>query len=157
MMRHLKILEYALSSLVRRRYKNMAILCVYTLTVSILASVLFLTHALKREASELLVSAPDLIVQRTVAGRHDFTPPGYALSREKIPGVGQVRPRYWGYYYDALTESNFTVVGVGDEPDSLELLEGRMPASPGECAVGAGGSEIRRAALGGELILIDSE
>jgi ABC-type antimicrobial peptide transport system permease subunit len=157
MTRHLKILEYALSSLLRRRHKNLAILCVYTLTVSILASVLFLTHALKREASELLSFAPDLIIQRTVAGRHDFTPPEYGPAIEAIPGVGEVRPRYWGYYYDALTGSNFTVIGVEDDPGSLDLLKGRMPASPGECAVGAGVSKIRRAGLGGDLILIDSE
>ena len=46
MNRHLKILEYALASLLRRRYKNLAILAVYTLTVTLLASTLFLTGAL---------------------------------------------------------------------------------------------------------------
>jgi ABC-type antimicrobial peptide transport system permease subunit len=153
--RHLKILEYALASLLRRRFKNLAILAVYTLTVALLASVLFLTGALKREAEELLQFAPDLIIQRTVAGRHDFIPAAYGEKITGIPGVGDVTPRYWGYYYDALTESNFTVLGggVGEE---LDLVDGRLPSNARECAVGAGVAEIRRTRTGGELILIDS-
>jgi len=153
--RHLKILEYALASLLRRRYKNLAILAVYTLTVTLLASTLFLTGALKREAEELLRFAPDLIIQRSVAGRHDFTPTEYGEKIAEIPGVGEVTPRYWGYYYDALTESNFTVLG-GGAGEELELVDGRLPSNARECAVGVGVAEIRRTRTGGELILIDS-
>ena len=44
-MRRLKILEYALASLLRRPGKTAAILLVYTLMVTVLATVLLLTHA----------------------------------------------------------------------------------------------------------------
>ncbi len=73
-MRQLKILEYALASLLRRPGRNGAILLVYTLMITVLATVLLLTHALKTEALNLLASGPELVVQRTLAGRHELIP-----------------------------------------------------------------------------------
>lgn len=156
MRKHLRILEYALSSLARRKYRNMALGAAFTFTVAVLASVLFLTGALKHEASALLQWAPDLIVQRTLAGRHELVPVDYVEKIREIPGVGVVRPRYWGYYYDALTGANYTVLGVGGEGKDLELLEGRLPSGRGECAVGAGVSAARLVDTSGDLILVDS-
>ncbi|MBI5018639.1 MAG: FtsX-like permease family protein [Deltaproteobacteria bacterium] len=154
-MRHLKILEYALSSLLRRRGKNLAILLSFVVVVTVLASILFVTHALKAEATRLLVSAPDLVVQRLVAGRHDLIPESYGLTVQGITGVSAVTPRVWGYYYDGLTRANYTLIGVRSAP-TLRLLWGRMPAAEGECAVGSGVAEARQIDLPGELVLTDS-
>ena len=85
MQRHLKILQFALIGLARRKGKNLAILLVYTLTVALLASVLLLSHALQREAQALLEAAPELVVQHTLAGRH-----APASAR-----AAAVRPRRW--------------------------------------------------------------
>jgi len=155
-MRHLKILEYALSSLWRRKYKNIAIILVYTFTIAVLASILFLTHSLKTEASYLLDEAPELIVQKLAAGRHDLIPIDYAAQISKLPGVAEVRPRFWGYYYDALTEANYTLLEVSSGQPRLDMLQGRLPSAPGECAIGAGVAEVRRIGTGDDLILIDS-
>lgn len=155
-MRLLKILEYALASLWRRKGKTLAIIVVYALTVGVLGSVLMLTHSLRKEASELLVDTPDLVVQRLMAGRHELTPASYREVVAGIPGVGEVLPRIWGYYYDALTESNFTLMGVhSGESERLSLLSGRLPTGPGECAIGTGVAETRFVGLGDDLILID--
>lgn len=155
-MRRLKILEYALSALWRRRGKNLAILAVYTLTIAVLATVLLLTHSLRLEAGLLLERAPDVIVQRLMAGRHELIPAEYATALRKIPGVGTVKPRYWGYYYDGITGSNYTLISLDDPPARLELLDGSMPRHPGECAIGAGVAAARKLNVGDELILIDS-
>ncbi len=156
-MRHLKILEHALSSLWRRRGKNLSILLVYTFTVAALASVLLLTQSMRDEAAALLADAPDLTVQRLMAGRHELIPTGLADTIRSIPGVGSVRARYWGYYYDGVTGANFTIMAVDpDAPRRLELLEGSLPSSPGEVAVGAGVAATRKLAVGGELVLLDS-
>jgi len=154
--KHLKILDYALSSVLRRKYKSAAIIVAFTLTVAALASILFLTESLKSEAAFVLDSAPDLIVQRTVGGRHDLVPVDYAAAIKKIPGVGRVQPRYWGYYYDALTGANYTVLGADGEAKQLELLDGRLPEKSTECAIGAGVGALRNAARNGELILVNS-
>ena len=157
MTRHFKIIEYALSSLVRRKYKNFAIIAVYSFTISVLASILFLTHSLKTEAANILTEAPDLVVQRTIAGRHDLISDEYIAKIKDIPGVGDVKARYWGYYYDALTESNYTILGIGAKPPELKLIAGAMPAGPGECLIGQGVAQARQVDVGDELILVNSE
>ncbi len=156
MHRHLKILEFALVSLLRRKYKNFSLVAAYALIVTVLAAILFLTHALKTEARHLLAGAPELIVQKVSAGRHDLIPAGLAREIAGIPGVGTVRPRVWGYYYDALTQANFTLLAADAQPPGLEMLAGRLPAAPGECAIGRGVAEIRGVNLEEDLILIDS-
>jgi len=156
MTRQLKILEHALSSLLRRKYKNLSLLVVYTFTVATLGSVLFLTNALKIEASNSLAAAPELVIQRLAGGRHDLTPINYAEQINGLPGVKKVTPRVWGYYYDALVRANFTLMGFQENPRDIELLEGRMPTDPEECAVGSGITEIFGAEIGDQLVLIDS-
>jgi lipoprotein-releasing system permease protein len=156
MLRHFKILEFALSSLLRRRYKNLAILVVYAFTISVLASVLFLTESLKREVSRVLEDVPELIVQRTIAGRHELIPIEVAETLRSIRGVGEVRPRLWGYYYDPLTRANYTLVGLAPGQGELELLEGRLPRRSGEAAIGPGVAEVIPARLGDDIFLIDS-
>ena len=54
------IVDFALSSLLRRWKKNLALLCVYTFVVFIVASVVFFAEALKREAGLVLEGAPTL-------------------------------------------------------------------------------------------------
>src|SRR4030042_3910185 len=72
--KHSHILDFTLSSLARRKGKNLALIAVYVLTVSLLGSVMFYSAAMKREAALLLKDTPEIVVQRTVAGRHDLMP-----------------------------------------------------------------------------------
>jgi len=153
----LRILEYALASLLRRPGKNLAILVVYTLMIAVLASVLFLTQALKKEAVEMLDDGPQLIVQKTMAGRHELIPVAAAELLAGISGVKAVTPRVWGYYYDALIEANYTLQAFEPDTGELNLLQGRLPTGDDECALGSGVAEIRRIDIGDDLILIDHE
>lgn len=155
MSRQLKLLQFALTSLLRRPAKNLSILMVYALTVALLASVLFLTSALRREADQLLTGAPELVVQNVLAGRHELVSITDAAKIAEIPGVSGVEPRIWGYYYDALTEANYTLQGVGASAETLTLLRGRLPHRAGECAIGSGIATLRQASLGDDLVLID--
>jgi ABC-type lipoprotein release transport system permease subunit len=160
MERHRKILEYTLSSLLRRRYKNLAIIAVFSLLIAILSSVIFLTHSFKIEALNMLLDAPGLIVQKISGGRHDLIPLDYIKRIQEIYGVSRVIPRYWGYYYDSMTGSNYTVIGVEKDIKGLKLLNGRMPSKSGECVIGKGISDIRYSKTGRktrEIYLIDNE
>lgn len=156
MIKHCKIINYAITSLLRRKYKSLAIMAAFTVVVTALSSILLFTGALKMEARQLLASAPDLIVQRTTAGRHDLIPVEYTEKIRKIPGIGSVAARYWGYYYDPLTEANYTILGTDGRGEKLQLLDGRLPTGSGECAIGAGVADVRTTGVGGELILVDS-
>lgn len=157
MIRHLKILDFALSSLARRKYKNFAIIIIYAFTIAVLASILFLTHALKAEIKNILVEAPDLVVQRMIAGRHDLIAKEYATKIKSIRGTGTVKPRYWGYYYDSLTKSNYTLLSLASSLTDLELIEGTMISGPGQCIIGEGVAKARLTGIGDDLILIDSQ
>lgn len=157
MLRRLKILDYAVSSLWRRRFKNLSVIAVFALMIAVLASILILTHSLRMEAREILRDAPDVVVQRLSGGRHDLIPVSVIGAIREIHGVGEVRPRYWGYYFDALTGGNYTLLGLGaTAPSSLEMLEGELPSAARECAVGAGVASALQVAVGDELVLIDS-
>jgi len=114
--RHRNILDFALSSLLRRKGKNVSLWVMYTLVVFLIAAIVFYTHALKREAAMILQGAPDIVVQKMVAGRHDLVPVGYGEKIAAIRGVTAVRPRLWGYYYDAVTGANYTLMASEDLP-----------------------------------------
>lgn len=155
--RHLKILEFALRSLLRRKYKNLALIAVYAFTIAVLASVLFLTRALRLEADAVLAETPALVVQKMAAGRHDLIPISRAAQIRDIPGVSDVQPRFWGYYYDSLTRANYTVMSAPEGPSQVSMLSGRLPEADGECALGAGVAAARYAEPGGDLALVDAQ
>jgi ABC-type lipoprotein release transport system permease subunit len=107
-------IDFTLASLARRKAKNAALILVYTLLVFILASVIFFTTALRKEAVMLLQDAPALIVQRMVAGRHDLIPVSYIGRIKEIRGVRSVKGRLWGYYYHPAARSNYTVMATDE-------------------------------------------
>lgn len=162
--RHLKILEFALSCMLRRRAKNAGIIIVFATVVFLLASIVFLTSAFRAETLATLQDAPPLIVQRTLGGRHDLIPLEYAETIAGMPGVGSVRPRFWGYYYDVFTGANYTLLGTDngafDALDSaaLRMVEGADfgPGQRGVCIIGRGVARARAADIGDEITLRDA-
>jgi ABC-type lipoprotein release transport system permease subunit len=104
------IIDFTLSSLLRRKVKNIGLLVLYTLIVFILASMMFFTYSIKREASLILKGAPEIVVQKIIAGRHDLVPIDYLDTLRKIRGVASAESRLWGYYYDSLVKANYTLL-----------------------------------------------
>jgi ABC-type lipoprotein release transport system permease subunit len=135
--RHRNIVDFALSSLLRRKGKNISLLLVYTLIVFIIASIIFFVQALKREAALLLKEAPDMVVQRLVAGRHDPIPSAFAEKIAAIRGVSSVTPRLWGYYYDAAIGANYTI-----------MAKDSNPPQPDSVIIGSGVARVRHLARG---------
>jgi len=131
--RHSNILDFSLSSLLRRKSKNLSLLAVYTLIVFVIASLIFFVQALKHESAQILKEAPDMVVQRMSAGRHDLIPARYGEKISEIRGVRSVSPRLWGYYYDQVFGANYTLL-VPDKP----LME------PGSIMIGAGVARNQR-------------
>src|SRR6266568_6080039 len=82
--KQLNILDFTIVSLRRRAGKICALLAVYLMVVFLLASVMFFVYAVKRETASLLADAPEIVVQRLVAGRHDPIPLAY---QEKIRDI----------------------------------------------------------------------
>ena len=126
------ILDFTLSSLLRRKGKNLSLLAVYTLVVFMLGSVMFLTQAMKREAALILKDAPEMVVQRLLGGRYDPIPVDYVDKIRTIRGVTSAAPRLWGYYYDPAIGANYT----------LMVPRNGAPAS-GKIIIGSGISRSR--------------
>ena len=108
--RQKNIIDFTLSSLIRRKGKNGALIFVYTVVVFMTASVIFFVYSLKKEASIILKDAPEMIVQRMIAGRHELMPIKYTEKIRNIRGVSDVRERLWGYYYDPVVGANYTLI-----------------------------------------------
>lgn len=135
--RQRQIIDFTLAALLRRKGKNGAVLLVYTLVVFILASVLFCAHALRREAHLVLRGAPEIVLQRLLAGRSQPVSIAWAERIRGINGVSEVQPRLWGYHYDAVHRANYTLlVPAENSPD------------PGFIDIGSGISRTRGAGSG---------
>ncbi len=107
-------LDLTLSSLMRRKRKNISLVAVFALIVFLIASVLLFTRALRFEALALLADAPEIVIQKNVAGRHDLIPVQYAEKIRTIRGVHRVEGRLWGYYYHMASRGTYTVMAADD-------------------------------------------
>lgn len=148
--RQRSLLDFTLASLSRRKGKNLALLAVYALVVFALASTLFFTAALRREAALVLRDAPDVVVQRLVAGRHEPIPAAAVERLGALRGVRGASGRRWGYYFDRGARANLTVQappGWWGNDGEVVIGEGVARAR----AVGPGDPFPMRAALGGYL------
>lgn len=134
------LIDYTVASLARRKAKSLGLLMVYTLLIFLLASVMLFSHALQREAGLLLSDAPELVVQRMVAGRHALIPADYLERLGRIRGVREMRGRLWGYHYDPAAGANYTLMVPDDE----------APTS-GTIAIGEGVARVRGAGVGDVL------
>lgn len=133
--RQRNFIDFTLSSLLRRKGKNAALVLVYTLVIFILASVIFFTQAIKKEAAIVLAEAPEMVVQRIIAGRHDLIPVNYAEQIKNIRGVTSVRPKLWGYYFDTIFGANYTLMvpeEFSHEPGNIVIGSGVAKASLGQ-------------------------
>src|SRR4030043_946027 len=138
--RQRNIIDFTLSSLLRRKGKNVALVCVYTFVVFLLASVMFFIYSIKKEASIILKDAPEMVIQKMIAGRHELIPTGYMDKIKNIRGVSSVKRRLWGYYYDPVIGANYTLI-VPEDSD----------VSAGNSVIGQGISRARLAFKGDTL------
>ncbi len=128
------LIDYTLAALARRKARNLGLLGAYTLLVFVLASASLYTHALRQEAAQLLAAAPEIILQRLVAGRHDLIPPGYVEQLAPIRGVRSMEKRLWGYYYDAVVKANYTL--MAPHPAAADPAGRPLAPARGEIVVG---------------------
>jgi len=115
------LIDFTLSSLLRRKGKNLGLLLVYVAIVFMLASVMLFTHSLRKEAGIVLQKSPQIILQRVVAGRHALIPASYLKKIGRMRGVIKKEGRLWGYLYDPAVKANYTM--MVDKKKKLEPLE----------------------------------
>jgi ABC-type lipoprotein release transport system permease subunit len=133
--KQLNILDYALSSLWRRRMKSLSVLLVFGAVIFLLASFQMVTQALSDKARQVLAHTPEITLQKMSAGRQEAIPLAYREKLAGIFGIRRVVPRIWGYYFDEVRLANYTVMGlnVDEMPEGARLdtilASGTMPGA----------------------------
>lgn len=112
--KQLNILDYTLASLMRRKMKNFSVIFIFSIVIFLLASFQMISASLTRVANAMLAKAPEITLQRMVAGRQESIPLSYIDDLHGIFGIRSIKPRIWGYYFDATTGANVTVQGQTD-------------------------------------------
>ncbi|QOY52869.1 ABC transporter permease [Candidatus Sulfurimonas baltica] len=106
------LIEYAINSLLRQKYKSFFITAVLTTLIFILTSVFFITNSIKYELQSTVDSLPEIVVQKIKAGRHSDIDVSVADDILEIAGVTSTVSRVWGYYYFENIGVNFSIVGI---------------------------------------------
>lgn len=161
MNRYLNLLDFTIHSFLRRKGKNLSLILLFSYLIFLVASVLLLTGAIKKEAQRGVSGLPDITVQRLVAGRHYPIPASYAERLDEIFGIQKIEPRLWGYYLDSSTQSNYTIIGYDADKDSwkeeLGLIisqdEKKEKLEEGQAILGEGIMKARYLRLGQKFAL----
>lgn len=141
------LIDYAMASMARHRARNLGLLVVYTLLIAALASVMLLGSAMRREATQVLSGAPDVVAQGLRLGRHALSRTSDLEPLRRLRGVQRVEGRLWGYLYDTSTAANYTlqVPATGSDAD--------MPTA-GQAVIGEGVARLRRLQPGQRIYLV---
>ncbi len=118
----LSLLGYALSALMRRKGKALAIFGGLATMVAFVSVVMFAGDAMTEEALRAKDALPDLVVQRLSGGRPRAMPSRWPPELSTIPSVKNVVGRVWGYVFLPEMDANVTVVGVPSGSDALARL-----------------------------------
>lgn len=111
---NIHLLEYAINSLFRQKYKSFFIAAVLTAIIFLLTSVFFITNSIKYELQSTVDALPEIVVQKINGGRHYDIDASVADDILEITGVGSAVARVWGYYYFENAGVNFSVVGIDE-------------------------------------------
>ncbi len=120
------LIEYAINSILRQKYKSFFITTVLTLLTFLLTSVFFITNSIKSELNSTVDALPEIVVQKIKAGRQYEIDVNVIDNILEITGVLDATSRVWGYYYFENAGVNFSVVGVdefeGQYKKSLSII-----------------------------------
>ena len=141
------LIDYAVASMARHRAKNLGLLLIYTLLILALASVILLGSAMRREATQVLSDAPDVVAQGLRLGRHALSHADDIDKLRTLRGVQRVEGRLWGYLYDTSTAANYTLQVPSAQASEL------LPQT-GQALIGEGVARLRKLGPGQRLFLV---
>jgi ABC-type lipoprotein release transport system permease subunit len=143
------LIDYTLSAMARQRAKNLGLLLIYTTLIFVLASVILLGSALRREAAQVFQGAPDVVAQGLLMGRHDLSHSDDVDKLLTLRGAQRVEGRLWGYLYDTSTAANYTL----QVPSSHEPT---YAVQDGEAIIGEGVARLRKVTVGRQIYLVSA-
>lgn len=106
------LIEYAINSILRQKYKSFFIVTIFTFLIFLLTSIFFITNSIKYELNSTVDALPQIIVQKIKAGRHYDIEVDRVDDILELSGVSDANARVWGYYYFENAGVNFSLVGI---------------------------------------------
>ncbi|MEK6659104.1 MAG: FtsX-like permease family protein [Campylobacterota bacterium] len=143
---NLYIVEYAINSLLRQKYKTFFVSFILSVLVFLLSSLFFITNSIKYELQSTVNSLPEITVQKIKAGRHYDIDVSVVDEILEITGVESAVARVWGYYYFENAGVNFSIVGLDEYEEQyknsfVEAVKG-LDFSKSSMIVGEGVKKI---------------
>lgn len=139
---NLYIIEYAINSLLRQKYKTIFIFFIFSILVFLLSSLFFITNSIKHELNSTVDSLPEITIQKIKAGRLIETDINVVDEVLQIAGVESAVSRVWGYYYFENAGVNFALVGIDEYElhykESLSRVAELLDFSKSSMIVGEG-------------------
>jgi ABC-type lipoprotein release transport system permease subunit len=120
------LIEYAINSLFRQKYKTIFTTVILTTLIFLLTSIFFITNSIKYELNSTVDSLPEIVVQKSKAGRHYDIDIDIADNILNITGVSSAIPRVWGYYYFENAKVNFSIVGINEYEEQYKTTLKRV-------------------------------
>ncbi len=111
LLRHYNLSDYALGNVLKHGTRSIAIIILIMMPATMLYSIEFIRAGVEHDVSLSLSEGPDIIVQRTVAGRQMLVPHSWVSTVREVSGVRHATGRVWGYI-EIGTGGLFTVIGV---------------------------------------------
>jgi len=108
------LIEYAINSILRQKYKAIFIIIVFTLLIFLLTSIFFITNSLRYELDSTVESLPEITIQNLKAGRVVDIDVDMVDDILGIAGVNDAVARVWGYYYFKNGGVNLSLVGIDE-------------------------------------------
>jgi len=108
------LIEYAINSILRQKYKAIFITIVFTLLIFLLTSIFFITNSLRYELDSTVESLPEITIQNLKAGRVVDIDVDMVDDILGIAGVNDAVARVWGYYYFKNGGVNLSLVGIDE-------------------------------------------
>ncbi len=108
------LIEYAINSILRQKYKAIFITTVFTILIFLLTAVFFITNSLRYELDSTVDSLPEITIQNIKAGRECDIDVDMVDDILGIAGVNDAIARVWGYYYFKNGGVNLSLVGVDE-------------------------------------------
>jgi ABC-type lipoprotein release transport system permease subunit len=96
----------------RHKSKHIAIFIISTLIVSLLATILFVSSSIKRDALSVVSANADFTIQKLVAGESSLIDISLADKISDIRGVSSVSPRVYGKYFMPNGKNYFRIIGI---------------------------------------------
>lgn len=121
------LLEYTYRYILRYKFKNLFITVVMSLLVGLLASVFFISNAMKDEYNSILNNYPDIIITNQKAMKESTIQESHSAELLELKGVSSVVGRVWGKYYFSSGDKVFTLLAKDEFETYINPLLNNTP------------------------------